>query len=148
MWIEAVLLLLTSRLSHRSAQLLSHYRPRALIIALTRNEQVARQVHLCRGVFPVLYRGVQQKVWADDVDRRVQFSIEMGKCDPPHNTCLTQPAPLYPMPSTTFPPVPSPNYSTQPPAIPVTPSVWPSQLPIPLLLHGDPQGHLAPAAPA
>ncbi|XP_077697440.1 pyruvate kinase PKLR isoform X2 [Eretmochelys imbricata] len=73
----AAIIVLTA--SGRSAQLLSHYRPRALIIALTRNEQVARQAHLYWGVFPVLYRGAQQKVWADDVDRRVQFSIEMGR---------------------------------------------------------------------
>ncbi|KYO32301.1 hypothetical protein Y1Q_0000374 [Alligator mississippiensis] len=65
--------------SGRSAQLLSRYRPRALIIAVTRSAQVARQAHLCRGVFPVLYRGAQQEVWADDVDRRVQFGIEMGR---------------------------------------------------------------------
>ncbi|KAM9114731.1 LOW QUALITY PROTEIN: pyruvate kinase PKLR [Pangshura tecta] len=73
----AAIIVLTT--SGRSAQLLSHYWPCALIIAVTRNKQVARQAHLCWGVFPVLYRGAQQKVWADDVDRRVQFSIEMGR---------------------------------------------------------------------
>ncbi|KAJ6656992.1 hypothetical protein lerEdw1_002993, partial [Lerista edwardsae] len=63
----------------RSAQLLSRYRPRALIIAVTRNDQVARQAHLHRGVFPVLWHGAKQEVWADDVDRRVQFGIEIGR---------------------------------------------------------------------
>uniref|UniRef100_G1MSA4 Pyruvate kinase n=1 Tax=Meleagris gallopavo TaxID=9103 RepID=G1MSA4_MELGA len=40
--------------SGRSAHLVSRYRPRAPIIAVTRNDQTARQAHLYRGVFPVL----------------------------------------------------------------------------------------------
>ncbi|XP_055979604.1 pyruvate kinase PKLR isoform X3 [Sorex fumeus] len=63
----------------RSAQLLSRYRPRAAVIAITRSAQAARQAHLCRGVFPLLYRDPPEPVWADDVDRRVQFGIDSGK---------------------------------------------------------------------
>ncbi|XP_069432401.1 pyruvate kinase PKLR isoform X1 [Ovis canadensis] len=63
----------------RSAQLLSRYRPRAAVIAVTRSAQAARQAHLCRGVFPVLYREPPEDIWADDVDRRVQFGIDSGK---------------------------------------------------------------------
>ncbi|XP_022346673.1 pyruvate kinase PKLR [Enhydra lutris kenyoni] len=63
----------------RSAQLLSRYRPRAVVIAVTRSAQAARQAHLCRGVFPLLYSDPPEAVWADDVDRRVQFGIGSGK---------------------------------------------------------------------
>uniref|UniRef100_A0A8C7BK74 Pyruvate kinase n=1 Tax=Neovison vison TaxID=452646 RepID=A0A8C7BK74_NEOVI len=63
----------------RSAQLLSRYRPRAVVIAVTRSAQAARQAHLCRGVFPLLYSEPPETIWADDVDRRVQFGIESGE---------------------------------------------------------------------
>uniref|UniRef100_A0A4X2LCH3 Pyruvate kinase n=1 Tax=Vombatus ursinus TaxID=29139 RepID=A0A4X2LCH3_VOMUR len=73
---SAIVVLTTSG---RSAQLLSRYRPRAAVIAVTRSAQSARQAHLCRGVFPVLYQDPPEPIWTDDVDRRVQFGIESGK---------------------------------------------------------------------
>lgn len=63
----------------RSAQLISKYRPRAPIMAVTRNDQTARQCHLYRGIFPVFYNQPLNEVWAEDVDMRVNFAMEMGK---------------------------------------------------------------------
>lgn len=85
-----------------SAQLLSRYRPRAAVIAVTRSAQAARQAHLCRGVFPLLYREPPVAVWADDVDRRVQFGIEAGEPPrllPAHPCCwIASPSPHCPRP--------------------------------------------------
>uniref|UniRef100_A0A672LKS9 Pyruvate kinase n=1 Tax=Sinocyclocheilus grahami TaxID=75366 RepID=A0A672LKS9_SINGR len=67
------------RRSYRSAQLLSRYRPRASIMAVTRNGQTARQLHLYRGIIPILYTKPANDVWAEDVDLRVSFALEIGK---------------------------------------------------------------------
>ncbi|KAM8763025.1 pyruvate kinase PKM isoform 3-T3 [Acanthopagrus schlegelii] len=65
--------------SGRSAHLISRYRPRAPILAVTRNAQTARQAHLYRGIFPVLYTKPAHDVWAEDVDMRVNFAMDVGK---------------------------------------------------------------------
>lgn len=42
----------------KSAQLLAKFRPVCPIIAVTWNAQVARQLHLFRGIFPFHYEGL------------------------------------------------------------------------------------------
>nr|XP_002129546.2 pyruvate kinase PKM [Ciona intestinalis] len=65
--------------SGQSAALVSSYRPRAPILTVTRFEQTARQVHLWRGCFPILFQKPVISPWSDDVDARVQFAVEVGK---------------------------------------------------------------------
>lgn len=60
--------------------MLSRYRPRAPIIAVTRCGQTARQAHLYRGIYPVLYTKPASDVWAEDVDLRVNFALDVGEC--------------------------------------------------------------------
>lgn len=45
---------------------------------MTRNAQTARQAHLYRGIFPVLYTKPAHDVWAEDVDMRVNFAMDVG----------------------------------------------------------------------
>lgn len=59
--------------------MLSRYRPRAPIIAVTRCAQTARQAHLYRGIYPVLYTKPANDVWAEDVDLRVNFALQVGE---------------------------------------------------------------------
>ena len=42
---------------------------------------MARQSQLLRGVFPVLFHPLPAPVWADDVDNRVNFGMDIGQCD-------------------------------------------------------------------
>jgi len=65
--------------SGRSAHLISKYKPKCPIIAVTRYPQTARQCHLYRGILPLSYDAPPQNDWMKDVDDRVQFGVRFGK---------------------------------------------------------------------
>jgi len=79
---SAIIVLTTSG---HSAHLLSKYRPRCPIIAVTRNEVAARQMHLWRGIFPVLIEEPKVKglvagdEWISDVETRINTALKAGE---------------------------------------------------------------------
>ncbi|XP_069674777.1 pyruvate kinase-like isoform X2 [Periplaneta americana] len=65
--------------SGRSAHLISRYKPRCPILAVTRRPVVARQLNLWRSVIPIQYIMPPAQDWMKDMDARVQFAITYGK---------------------------------------------------------------------
>lgn len=73
----SAIIVLTS--SGHSAGLVSRYRPMAPIIAITRAEQAARQMHLFRGVHPIFYTVPKNEDWKADIDLRVAYGMKEGQ---------------------------------------------------------------------
>uniref|UniRef100_A0A7I4NLE3 Pyruvate kinase n=1 Tax=Brugia malayi TaxID=6279 RepID=A0A7I4NLE3_BRUMA len=63
----------------RSADLVSRYRPMMPVFAICRDEHVARQLHLWRGIFPLHYGANRESDWSSDVDARINYGISVGK---------------------------------------------------------------------
>jgi len=70
--------IITITTSGKSAQMMSAYRPRCPILAVTRCGQTARQLHLHRGVVPLLYTGAHSADWTEDVDCRINYALDIG----------------------------------------------------------------------
>jgi pyruvate kinase len=63
----------------RTAHVVSQYRPRCPIIAVSRYTQTTRQAHLFRGILPLHYEPNRVEEWTQDVDIRIKYAIEFGK---------------------------------------------------------------------
>ncbi|XP_065368329.1 pyruvate kinase-like [Calliphora vicina] len=64
--------------SGKSSYLLAKYRPRCPILAVTKCPRTFKQSHLYRGVTPIMYTGISKKSWLNEMDARVQFSMNVA----------------------------------------------------------------------
>jgi len=72
----AIVAITTSGLT---AKLCSKYRPHCPIVAVTRFDEVARQMQLHRGIIPILYKEPRMENWMQDVEERIQHGVDLGK---------------------------------------------------------------------
>merc|ERR1712110_26450 len=74
---KAIICLTTSG---KSAHLIAKYRPMCPIYAISRDEQTCRQANIYRNIIPVYFQEQnKEEVWANDVEKRVNFCIASGK---------------------------------------------------------------------
>merc|ERR1719510_1626032 len=72
----AIVVLTTSGVT---AKMCSKYHPKCPIVAVTRDDQIARQLQLHRGVLPLYYTEGRADDWTKDVDMRIEYGIDFGK---------------------------------------------------------------------
>ena len=70
---------LTYRAFFRTAEAVARFRPRCPIIVITRDARVARQMHLYRGCFPLVYDKPPKDNVLEEHDERLEFALQMGK---------------------------------------------------------------------
>ncbi|GIY29879.1 pyruvate kinase PKM [Caerostris extrusa] len=75
--LAAAIIVLTT--TGRTANVISKYRPRCPIFAVSREGMICRQSVLFRGVFPIHYTDERKPDWTEDVDSRIQFALEYAK---------------------------------------------------------------------
>ncbi|XP_068711635.1 pyruvate kinase PKM-like [Montipora capricornis] len=63
----------------KTAEVVARFRPRSPIIVITRDERVARQMHLFRGCFPLVYDKPPKDNVLEEHDERLDFALDMGK---------------------------------------------------------------------
>lgn len=71
--------IVTTTKTGKTARLCAKYRPQCPIIAVTRTEQVARQLQLHRGILPIYYKDETLEDWTKHVENRIQFGISFGE---------------------------------------------------------------------
>ncbi|KAK6751130.1 hypothetical protein RB195_002853 [Necator americanus] len=62
-----------------TAALCSRYRPPVPVISISRDDRVARQLHLYRSVFPLHWAKPRLEDWKEDVELRIEYGINAGK---------------------------------------------------------------------
>lgn len=65
--------------SGKSARMIAAYRPACPIFAVTRDQQVARQLQLCRGINPVYYQESKLNDWTEDMDKRIFYTFDHAR---------------------------------------------------------------------